>query len=145
MTGVVLRVPAPSSCKGRAFRIAPGATAKGPICIYGLGPSISSRSLVTGKSPTLENREGRAPANSKPPLRLSHPPSWAAGIAKSTQAGVPVPPKAKRDPSLEKRAMENRTSRKCGAQNDSEGLRRGVRRVFRRRRCVCLDTIHNTI
>ena len=35
-----------------------------------------------------------------------------------------MPPKAKRDSSLEKRAMENRTSRKCGAQNDSEGLRR---------------------
>jgi hypothetical protein len=35
-----------------------------------------------------------------------------------------VPRKAKKDSSLEKRAMENRTSRKCGAQNDSEALRR---------------------
>jgi hypothetical protein len=38
MTGAVLRVPAPSICKGRAFCISPGATAKGPIRIYGRGP-----------------------------------------------------------------------------------------------------------
>jgi hypothetical protein len=69
---------APSICKGRAFCISPGAADKGPIPIYGRGLPFRRVPSLLEKSPTLENREGRAPANSKPPQRLSHPPSEKA-------------------------------------------------------------------